>query len=103
MAYTEKDEKYFFEKLQKEFRGNWEELICDIEIYRLFILARSMLYHVYWTNLKYQSGNKIEREKQLCHFMRRYNKICKYEYFDLKPKTQLELHYIFEKSHIILY
>ena len=61
------------------------------------IRNRSMLYHVYWTDLTYQSNDKIKRDKQLGHFMRRYNKLCEYEVFDLKPETQIELDCIFEE------
>lgn len=97
MAYTESDEKYFLEQLQKNFKGDTQKLLSDIEVYRMFLLARSMLYHVYWTDLVYQSNNKEEREKQLAHFMRRYNKLSKYECFELKTKSQGELNCIFEE------
>ena len=63
----------------------------------MFLLARSMLYHIYWTDLVYQSNNKVDREKQLGHFMRRYNKLSKYECFKLQPKSQGELNCIFEE------
>ena len=102
MAYTESDEEYFLEQLRKEFKGDTQKLYSDIELYRIFLLARSMLYHVYWTDLVYQGNNKVEMEKQLGHFMRRYNKLSKYEYFKLQPKSQDELNIIFEeyRKHI---
>lgn len=97
MAYTESDEEYFLGKLRKEFKGDTQRLLSDVESYRMFLLARSMLYHVYWTDLVYQSNDKAEREKQLGHFMRRYNKLSKYECFELQPKSQGELNCIFEE------
>ncbi len=97
MAYTQDDEKYFLEQLQNEFKGDISKLLNDIELYRIFLLTRSMLYHVYWTDLVYQSNNKVEKEKQLGHFMRRYNKLCTYECFKLQPKSQVELNCIFEE------
>lgn len=97
MAYTKSDEEYFFEQLRKNFKGDTQKLLNDVELYRMFILVRSMLYHVYWTDLIYQSNNKVEREKQLGHFMRRYNKLSKYECFKLQPKSQGELNCIFEE------
>lgn len=97
MAYTKDDEQYFLEQLKKEFKGDIQQLINDVEIYRVFILTRSMLYHVYWTMLAYRSDNEVDREKQLGHFMRRYNKLSKYECFKLKSKSQNELNDIFEK------
>ena len=97
MAYTKDDEQYFLEQLKKEFKGDIQQLINDVEIYRVFILTRSMLYHVYWTMLAYRSDNEVDREKQLGHFMRRYNKLSKYECFKLKSKSQDELNDIFEK------
>lgn len=96
MAYTEDDEQYFLEQLRKEFKGDIQKLLNDVEIYRVFILARSVLYHVYWTVLTYKGGNEVEIEKQLGHFMRRYNKLSKYDCFKLQSKSQKELNDIFE-------
>lgn len=97
MAYTEDDEKYFLEKLKREYEGDTEKLLSDVELYRLFTLARSTLYHVYWTDLVYQGGSETEIKRQLGHFMRRYNKLCMYEEFKLKPKSEEELEEIFER------
>lgn len=97
MAYTEGDEKYFLDKIVEEFDGDSSELLHDVELYRLFLLARSTLYHVYWTDLEYQKNDKDSKEKQLGHFMGRYNKLSKYKSFNLEPKSQEELNCIFEE------
>lgn len=96
MAYTQEDEEYFMKVLQQTFKGDVEELLKDISTYRLFILARSMLYHVYWTDLEYKQNNST-KEKQLGHFMRRYNKIVNNEEFDISAKTEDELKAIFQE------
>ena len=97
MAYTEEDERYFLDKIAKKFDGDSSKLLHDVEMYRLFLLARSTLYHVYWTDLEYQKNNNEDKEKQLGHFMRRYNKLSKYKIFNLEPKSQDELNSIFEE------
>lgn len=106
MAYTEEDERYFLDKIAKKFDGDSSKLLHDVEMYRLFLLTRSTLYHVYWTDLEYQKNNNENKEKQLGHFMRRYNKLSKYKIFNLEPKSQDELNSIFEEyrrkqEHII--
>lgn len=106
MAYTEEDERYFLDKIAKKFDGDSSKLLHDVEMYKLFLLARSTLYHVYWTDLEYQKNNNEDKEKQLGHFMRRYNKLSKYKIFNLEPKSQDELNSIFEEyrrkqEHII--
>ena len=106
MAYTEEDERYFLDKIDKKFDGDSSKLLHDVEMYRLFLLTRSTLYHVYWTDLEYQKNNNENKEKQLGHFMRRYNKLRKYKIFNLEPKSQDELNSIFEEyrrkqEHII--
>lgn len=97
MAYTEEDERYFLDKIAKKFDGDSSKLLHDVEMYKLFLLARSTLYHVYWTDLEYQKNNNEDKEKQLGHFMRRYNKLSKYKIFNLEPKSQDELNSIFEE------
>lgn len=106
MAYTEEDERYFLDKIAKKFDGDSSKLLHDVEMYKLFLLARSTLYHVYWTDLEYQKNNNEDKEKQLGHFMRRYNKLSKYKIFNLEPKSQDGLNSIFEEyrrkqEHII--
>lgn len=101
MAYTKDDEKHFLEQLQNEFKGDTIKLLNDVELYRMFLLVRSMLYHVYWTDLAYQTRDKVKKEKQLGHFMRRYNKLCTYECFRIQPKSQVELNCIFEETCIV--
>lgn len=96
MAYTEADEQYFMNKLKENYKGDFESLKKDIDIYRLFILARSTLYHVYWTDLLYQDKDKNARNNQLGHFMRRYNKLCRYIDFGSSPKSESDLHSIFK-------
>lgn len=95
MAYTEEDEKYFLDRLNNKFK-NQDGLSNDIELYRLFLLARSTLYHVYWTDLVYKTGSKEEIEKQLGHFMRRYNKLSKFKEFNIQPKSEEQLSRVFE-------
>lgn len=97
MAYTEDDERYFLDKIAEKFDGDSSKLLHDVELYRKFLLARSTLYHVYWTDLEYQKDNKEDKEKQLGHFMRRYNKLSKYKDFNLELKSQDELNSIFEE------
>lgn len=96
MAYTEEDEKYFLDKLKDRFNEDSESLLNDVELYRLFLLARSALYHVYWTDLVYKTGSKEEIEKQLGHFMRRYNKLSKFKEFNIQPKSEEQLSKVFE-------
>lgn len=100
MAYTKSDEKYFMNTLVNQYKGDIKGLLEDIELYRLLILARSTLYHVYWTNLVYQSNNLMKQKVQLKHFMRRYNKLTKYKEFNLHPKKEEELETIFKTSNI---
>ena len=97
MAYTPEDEQYFFSQLRSHFSGDTEKLLSDVELYRLFILARSTLYHVYWTDLVYQGNDKDEKEKQLGHFMRRYNRLSNHKEFNLEPKSEEGLDKIFEQ------
>lgn len=97
MAYTKEDEQYFLKQLRNYFNGDIEKLLNDVALYRLFVLARSTLYHVYWTDLVYQGTDKAEREKQLGHFMRRYNRLCSYKEFNLEPKSEEELEKIFQE------
>ena len=94
MAYTEEDEKYFLNQLRNRFK-NSEGLFNDIELYRLFLLARSTLYHVYWTDLVYKTGNKDEIEKQLGHFMRRYNRLSNFKEFNIQTKSEEQLSKVF--------
>lgn len=96
MAYTEEDEKYFLNQIRDKFKDS-EGLFSDIELYRLFLLARSTLYHVYWTDLVYKIGNKDEIEKQLGHFMRRYNRLSNFKEFNIQPKSEEQLSKIFER------
>lgn len=96
MAYTKEDEKYFFKKLKEVYQSDYIPLKKDVEIYRLFVLARSTLYHVYWTDLIYETGSEEEKKKQLGHFMRRYNRLNMNPEFNLKPKTEEELDQIFQ-------
>lgn len=95
MAYTESDEGYFLDRLKSNFKGDSEKLLSDVELYRLFILVRSTLYHVYWTDLAYQGNNKMERKKQLGQ--RRYNKLSQYKEVNLHSKTERKLDQIFEE------
>lgn len=97
MAYTEDDERYFLDKIAEKFNGDSFKLLHDVELYRKFLLARSTLYHAYWADLEYQKDNKEDKEKQLGHFMRRYNKLSKYKDFNLEAKLQDELNSIFEE------
>ena len=97
MAYTKEDEQYFLNQLRNYFNGDIEKLLNDVALYGLFVLARSTLYHVYWTDLVYQATDKVEREKQLGHFMRRYNRLCSYKEFNLEPKSEEELEKIFQE------
>lgn len=97
MAYTEEDEKYFLDKLKDRFMEDSESLLNDVELYRLFLLARSTLYHVYWTDLVYKTGNNEEKEKQLGHFMRRYNRLSKLKEFNIQPKSEEQLSEVFER------
>ena len=98
MAYTEDDEKYFLNKLKSQFKGDSEELLKDVELYRLFLLARSTLYHVYWTDLLHKNDcSNDERKKQLGHFMRRYNRLSTYNEFNIQPKSEDEISLIFQE------
>lgn len=97
MTYTKKDEQYFFDKLKERFEGDYDSLVRDIRLYRLFTLTRSTLYYVYWTNLVYGKNNKIEKEKQLGRFSRRYNRLCNYNEFNIEHKSEEELGSIFEE------
>ena len=58
----------------------------------------STIYHVYWTDLIYQTKSDEEKKKQLGYFMRRYNKLCTHKEFHLKSKNEKELDQIFRKS-----
>lgn len=97
MAYTPEDEQYFLNQLKGHFNGDTEKLLSDVALYRLFVLARSTLYHVYWTDLVYQGNSESERKKQLGHFMRRYSRLSNYKEFGLEPKSEDELERIFEQ------
>lgn len=97
MAYTEEDEQYFIEGIANNFGKDAPSILNDVKVYRRFLLARSMLYHVYWTDLVYQGKNKQDMKNQLGHFMRRYNRLSKYGCFGLKPKTEEDLNFIFEE------
>lgn len=96
MAYTKNDENYFMDRLKEKYTGNFETLLNDINLYRLFILTRSMLYHVYWTYLLYKEEDKDAREKQLSHFMKRYNRLSSFKEFNLSFKEKDELDIIFK-------
>ena len=96
MAYTEEDEKYFLNQLKDKFKDS-EGLFNDIELYRLFLLTRSTLYHVYWTDLVYKTGNNGEIEKQLGHFMRRYNRLSNFKDFNIQSKSEEQLSKVFER------
>ncbi|MCI8545539.1 MAG: phosphotransferase [Bacilli bacterium] len=96
MAYTDEDEDYFMNQLKKQYTGDFESLYRDIKLYRIFILARSCIYHVYWTNLLYQEQKEVAKKKQLGHFMRRYNKLSKISEFNLSYKNEEDLDQIFE-------
>ena len=97
MAYTEEDEDYFINRLKEKYMGDFNHLLEDIKLYRLFILARSCIYHVYWTDLIYREGNELDKKRQLGHFMRRYNKLCKFPEFNLSYKSEEELENIFKR------
>jgi len=97
MAYTEEDEDFFINRLAEKYIGDFPKLFKDIKLYRLFILARSCIYHVYWTDLIYRERNDLDKKKQLGHFMRRYNKLSKFQEFNLSYKSEEELENIFKK------
>lgn len=97
MAYTKEDETFFIHQLKEKYVGNFASLEKDIELYRLFVLARSCIYHVYWTNLVYRTGNDLDKKKQLKHFMKRYNRLSKFSLFNLSYKSEEELEDIFKK------
>lgn len=97
MAYTEEDEAFFMSKLEEKYIGDFSHLFQDINLYRLFILARSCIYHVYWTNLIYREGNDLDKKIQLGHFMRRYNKLSKFPEFNLFYKSEEELDSAFKR------
>lgn len=96
MAYIEEDEKIFINRLKEKYMGDFNHLLEDIKLYRLFILARSCIYHVYWTDLIYKEGNDLDKKKQLRHFMRRFNKLSKFREFNLSYKSEKELDNIFK-------
>lgn len=95
MAYAKEDEKFLLNKLEETYTGNFKMLLKDIKLYKLFILARSCIYHVYWTYLVYKEENEWDKKKQLVHFMRRYNRLSEFTEFALSYKNEEELDNIF--------
>lgn len=96
MTYAKEDERYFFNALKSNYSGDFEVLLKDIDLYRLFVLVRSMIYHVYWTVKIYEENDDNFKKKQLNHFMKRYNKVSNFKEFNLSFKTEEELDLLFK-------
>ena len=58
--------------------------------YAKFDFARDVILNV-------RKINNEEKEKQLGHFMRRYNRLSKFKEFNIQPKSEEQLSEVFER------
>ncbi len=97
MGYSEEEEKYFISLLKMKYKGDSKKLLKDVELYRTFMLLRSVLYLVRYTlNEGYTNAiNEEEKEEKLTYFMNRYNRLSKLNGINFKQKSKEELDKIF--------